>query len=589
MNLIGRARLLIISHKLISFAVFISLFLVGYYLLGFSSETVQATYVLGQVERGNIISAVEGSGQIVALNESDIKSEVSGDITWINMVAGQEVKKGQVLAIIDNTEIQKSIAEAEVSLTEAKLQHDKDLAQASIDYQKKLESLESSKKDLEKTYESVFNTISNAFLDLPTVVTGLEDILYGNGLSSGGTYYNIDVYKNYFGYDNANSVLINAFVSIADSDYKIARSDFDANFLNFKDITRYADRETLENLLDEIINTTKAIAQSAKSDQNLLDTIVDISQSSNRTVPSAIATFQTKLKSYIGTINSNLSSLMSQQSSLDNIKQQIINTQRDIDIYLINNPDGDNPISLQIAKNSIVKKIADFEELKEQLADYTIRAPFDGVIAKVNAQIFDSVSNGTVLATIITNQQLAEISLNEIDVAEIKVGQKVSLAFDAVDELSLTGQVYEVDTIGTVSQGVVNYTVKISLDSQDSRIKPGMSVTASIITDSKLNVLVIPTSAIKISQGVNYVEIPDDTEIPAQISNTSISLQKPFVKQQIEVGSSSGTYSEILNGVVEGDKIVLRTVSGQSPTGQGTNQSAGGSTNIRIPGMGMGF
>ncbi len=588
MNFLNKIKLLILSHKVISVIVLAVLFTGGYYWFSSSSAPTQTTYILGEVKKGNIISSVDGTGQVAALNQVDIKSEVSGDITWLGVSAGQQVRAGQAIATIDNTDALQSISNAETSLSEAKLQFDRDSAQAPIDYQKQLETLASDQKDLEKTYDDVFNSISNTFLDLPTVMTGVEDVLYGNQLSIySNNQENINVYRDLFGNDDVDGKLVNSLADIADKDYRTALDSYDKNFADFKNITRYSDKAVLENLLTETLTTTKAVAQAIKSENNLLDTIVDIAQNKKQKLNSAISIFQSNLKSYIGTTNNDLSSLLSQQSSLDNGKQAIINDQRNIDLLLINNPTGNNPISLQVSKNSIAKQESDLATLKSDLAKYTVRAPFDGTIAKVSVQKLDSVSNGTVIATIVTNQQLAEISLNEVDVANVKLGQKVTLTFDAVEGLTISGKVSEVDTVGTVSQGVVNYSVKILFDTQDSRIKPGMSVSASIITDIKSDILVIPASAVKTSQGISYVDVPDSSEIPAQISNSGIVLQKPIVKQQVETGTTNGTSIEITGGLNEGDKIIIRTSGGSTTSSTQSSSQGSNRSSIRIPGMGF--
>ena len=138
---------------------------------------------------------------------------------------------------------------------------------------------------------------------------------------------------------------------------------------------------------------------------------------------------------------------------------------------------------------------------KKKLADYTVRAPFDGVIAEFNVKKGDTVSAGSSVGMLVTKQQIATISLNEVDAAKVKVGQKATLIFDAVSDLTITGEVAEVDAVGTVSQGVVSYNVKVVFDVQDERIKPGMTVTANIIISSKPNVLMVKTSAIKNQDG----------------------------------------------------------------------------------------
>src|SRR5207248_903868 len=86
---------------------------------------------------------------------------------------------------------------------------------------------------------------------------------------------------------------------------------------------------------------------------------------------------------------------------------------------------------------------------------------------------------------------------------------KATLTFDAIPDLTISGTVAEIDSLGTVSQGVVTYNVKISFDTQDSRIKGAMSVSAAIITEVKQDVLVVLNSAVKSSSGASYVEMFD--------------------------------------------------------------------------------
>ncbi len=173
-----------------------------------------------------------------------------------------------------------------------------------------------------------------------------------------------------------------------------------------------------------------------------------------------------------------------------------------------------------------------------------------------------STSSGTVVATVITRQQIAEISLNEVDMAKVKVSQKTNLTFDAVEGLNIVGEVSEIDTLGTVSQGVVTYNVKINFDTQDERVKPGMSVSVEIITDVKQDVLLVPNAAIKSQNNTQYVEVMGTNNI--------------IHSQTIETGISNDTYTEITGGLAEGDKVVTQTVSGSSSSGTNRSVPSGG-------------
>ncbi len=148
-----------------------------------------------------------------------------------------------------------------------------------------------------------------------------------------------------------------------------------------------------------------------------------------------------------------------------------------------------------------------------------------------------------------TEEKQIEISLNEIDVAAVSVGQKAVITFDAIDGLEATGVVTEVDLIGSVSQGVVDYTVKVAIESTDERIKSGMTATVEIITAQKDAVLVVPQSAVTTVNGQTFVT--------KRVEETA----EETVRIPVEVGLKNDTEVEIVSGVSEGDSIVTQTVT----------------------------
>jgi HlyD family secretion protein len=231
-------------------------------------------------------------------------------------------------------------------------------------------------------------------------------------------------------------------------------------------------------------------------------------------------------------------------------------------------------LDIQAQELAVRQKENSLQDAKDKLADYIVRAPFEGTIAKINIKNRDTISAGTSVATLISKKQLAEISMNEVDVAKIKNGEKATLTFDAIPDLTISGIVGDIDGVGTVSQGVVTYIVKISFDTQDSRVKPGMSVSTAITTDMKEGMLFVPNSAVKIKNGENYVEInpPLLTKVP------------------VEIGLSNDTQTEIISGLKEGDEIISRTILGTATTAKTSapslftnmgNNKNGGTTRIQ--------
>ncbi len=168
--------------------------------------------------------------------------------------------------------------------------------------------------------------------------------------------------------------------------------------------------------------------------------------------------------------------------------------------------------------------------------------------------------------------------MNEVDVVNAAVGDKATITFDAIEDLSISGQVASVDYIGTVEQGVVNYTVTISFDTQDERIRPGMSASAVIITEMKQDVLMLSSGAIKSQGDSRYVEKVNSDSITKESSTLEVSAKEVETSRQvIEVGISDDTNTEIVSGLAEGDLVVIKTVTSltQAKSTSSSSSSAG--------------
>lgn len=556
------------AHKVVSGVVLFVVLFLGYTeYKSLTSTAGETRYVVSNVQKGALVVSVAGSGQVSTSNQIDLKPKASGEITWINVSSGDSVYAGQALAQIDSTSAKQAIADAEQALIQSKLQFQKDGAQAPIDYQKMIEALATSKSDLLTTFNDTYNTVSNTYIDLPNVVIGMQNILYGYDLSFNKSQQNVNTFRNPGG--NSDATIL--FAEIAERDYKVARAKYDDTVLVYKALTRYSDTAEIEKVLAASIDTTTAIAQAIQSEINVLDSVADNASKLNLTLHPAINTMRASSRGYLSTTNNDLSAMLKQQKTLDAAKKAIVDNGRTIEIYNIGNPTGSNPISLQSSQYSIADKERKLQDLKDGLADYTITAPFAGMISAFNIKQYDTVSTGTNVATLITNQKIAQLSFNEVDASKIKIGQKATLTFDAVDGLSIAGSVIAIDTVGAVSQGVVTYAVKIGFDTQDDRVKSGMSVSAAIITEMKQDVLTVPNSALKISGTESYVEIFDtplttSTTVTTSGVNAGIpSLALP--RQQVVVtGLSNDTMTEIISGLNQGEQIVTRTIAPSATT-----------------------
>ncbi len=492
----------IITHKITSVIFFIVLALFGYW--GYQKLTSTAgeiRYVTAAVEKGTVVASITGTGQVSASSQIDLKSKAAGDITYIGVVNGQTVKAGTLIAQLDTRDAQKTVRDAEVNLESAQLSYQKLIEPAdTLSTTQAENALSQATTNLTKAYDDGFNSVSNAFLDLPNVMSGLNDVLYGTTVNKSAGQDNISAYSDLVkSYDE--NVL--RFKDDAVSKYQAARKAYDQSYIDYRGATRFADTAATETLINETYDTTKTVAEAVKSANDFLNFVKDRLTEQNKTIPAILTTHQSSLATYTSGTNSHLLDLLSIKNTITSSKYSITENTQSLEKLKA----GPNTLDIQSSQLIIKQRENTLRDAQENLTNYFVRALFDGTIAKLNVNKGDSLSSGTAVATLITKQKLAEISLNEIDVAKIKVGQKVTLTFDAVEGLDITGKVVEIDTVGTVAQGVVTYSVKIGFDTQDDRIKSGMSTSAAIITDVKQDVLMVPNSAVKSRGTASYVEM----------------------------------------------------------------------------------
>lgn len=234
-------------------------------------------------------------------------------------------------------------------------------------------------------------------------------------------------------------------------------------------------------------------------------------------------------------------------------------------------------ISLSQARN----KLAD---AREKLQDYYIQAPFDGIVTGLSVEAGDSVTRDEILASVITDKLMAKVSLTEVDVVSVKEGNNVKLFFDAIEGLQLDGEVTRIDTIGKVSQNVVYYEAEIAFSDSSGFLKPGMSVSAEIMTASKRGVLLVPSEAVKSKASGDYVLVPD----MADVRTTDASVQPKYAERAVKAGASDGVMTEIESGLAEGQTIITRTAAEVAANSATASNQGQGLFNMFRPGGGGG-
>jgi HlyD family secretion protein len=223
-------------------------------------------------------------------------------------------------------------------------------------------------------------------------------------------------------------------------------------------------------------------------------------------------------------------------------------------------------------------------QAQDDLSKTTITAPMDGVITELNAEVGEIVmigtmnNPGTVIMTISDLSEIeAEVEVDETDVANLKSGQEAKISIDAFPDTNFKGKVTEIGNTGQISgygtqEQVTNFLVKALLLDEVKGIKPGMSASVDITTDSRKGVLNVPIASVvlraekedtlKTKKGEKPSSDPDslkatDEKKKKKEKEGVFIVEKDQAKfEPVKTGISDQQNVEIVSGIKENDQII---------------------------------
>ena len=542
---------LIQNHKKTSVAILVVLILGGWYYYSKANSATVTTYIARPVALGTIQSTVTGTGQVSSSQEITVNPQVSGSVTGIFVKNGDTVHAGQILATLDSTNAAFSLQSAQISL--AKLQSSNPISLASNQ-----NSVVSAQSSLNQSYLSAFNTLTSTYNDMGPVINGLNNLFYGVNSSAYFTDGNLN--NQSYGpqaeqYKQTAGVLLDTL-----------KTDF-SNFRSIYVAASQSSTSTIISTLNQENTIVQELLQAVRATSIAVSFIINSTAKQNQST--AMTTDQSNIASWISTVTGDSSSINSALSSITNNSNnlnQAVATLNDAQT-------SSSPLDLKSAQLSLAQAQKTYDE-------YTIRAPISGVVGNVTLAVGDNASPSSVIATVFTKDYISNITLNEVDAAKIAVGQPVTVTFNALSGVTATGTVTDVDTIGSVSQGVVSYTDIISFASDNPQIKLGMSINAVIVTTEKDNIITVPNSALKTAGNKQYVLIPTAGQTRGNITSVT--------EQIVQTGLSDNTNTEITGGLNIGDPVVTKTIVGTAATKAAQTNIFSSLTGGRTGGTGAG-
>jgi multidrug efflux pump subunit AcrA (membrane-fusion protein) len=192
-----------------------------------------------------------------------------------------------------------------------------------------------------------------------------------------------------------------------------------------------------------------------------------------------------------------------------------------------------------------------------------IVAPFGGFVTTVNVEGGDEVMTGTVAVQIADPDRFeVDILVSEMDILQLKEGGEAQVQVDAIPGLSLPAEVTHISPTATIQSSVVNYEVKVEVESlEDLQLREGLTVTVTIIVEERNDVLLVPNSAITSQGGQTYVQV--------------VSPNGTLKKRAITTGISNWQYTEVSEGLSEGEQVII-------PQGKTTSVKKQGQTSLPL-------
>ena len=195
-------------------------------------------------------------------------------------------------------------------------------------------------------------------------------------------------------------------------------------------------------------------------------------------------------------------------------------------------------LNVKLAENALA-------QVEQSLTNTVLTAPFDGVIAENNLTLGELPPQGVAVLLMDTSGYLIDMPIDETDVVNVAIGQRVSVAVDALPDALVTGVVTRVAYTPVKIGQLVTYNVRVALDPTDVSLRVAMSVTVNIITEEQSQTLIVRNRFIRID--------PISQNAFVTVENTDGS----FAETLVILGKRNDLESEILSGLTEGQKVVL--------------------------------
>lgn len=508
----------------------------------------EVTYTYVDVTRRNLSENLSGSGTLESANSYTLSTRVSGDILSDTFSEGDNVKEGDVLYVVDSSEMDEKLERAR-----------KALSNAQENYAEKLQDRE------ELTITApISGIVSNLNLSEGDSLKSGSQVLK---LTNTDTLHIVEYYS--VEYRDAITVGMEATVSVPGQMLNVT-----GKVAKVSALTRTSATGVVCFPVTVEVSNPGSLSVGTSATAWIGDMYPTITSSEGLTA-SAVKTVSAGVAGDVEELNVASGDYVPAGTviailSADTLEDEIEN-----------------------AKDAVEDAELSLENLEETLESYSITAPIDGTVIRKVLKAGETVTGGETLCMIYDMSYLTvTLAVDELDIKSVSVGQPATVTADAMEGTFYQGVVTRVGVNGTTSGGVTTYPVDIRIDEADGLL-PGMNADIVITIKQANNVLTVPVDAVARGNRV-LVKNAD--------GSTGEGAPEGFSYVTVEIGMADEDFVEIVSGLSEGDSVayVSRTITknqggfgnmgmGMMPGGMGgmtggNRMPSGGMSGNRAPG-----
>ena len=246
------------------------------------------------------------------------------------------------------------------------------------------------------------------------------------------------------------------------------------------------------------------------------------------------------------------------------------------------------------AKTNVAQRLTSLNQAKTNLGYANIYSPIDGIILSKEVEEGQTVAASMSAPTLFKiakdiKRMQVEVNVDEADIGQVKVGQRVSFTVDAYPQEEFLGRVTQVRLSPITSSNVVTYTVIVEAENPDEKLKPGLTATIAIYTNELKDVTIVPAKAINFTPDTDllmqyYVQKGINANAPKRERSRSkqkqvwvVNANGTITPQAVTIGSNDGINVQILSGITAGTEVAT-SLSSMNPKARNSNTNANDSS-----------